>query len=92
MVERLLGGLGRPWSLVRHVADRHGHDRRYAMDGARIEALGWRNRVPFEAGLAATLDWYQSNEAWWRAARSGDWEDYYRHQYGDRLGGSGGVS
>jgi dTDP-glucose 4,6-dehydratase len=84
-VALLLERLGKPWSLVRHVEDRPGHDRRYAMDGSKLAALGWRPRTSFEDGLAATIDWFRSNEAWWRAARSGDWDAYYERQYGARL-------
>ena len=67
------------------VEDRPGHDRRYAMDGAKLAGLGWRPRTAFEDGLAATVDWYRANEAWWRAARSGDWDGWYARQYGQRL-------
>ena len=84
-VALLLERLGKPWSLVRQVEDRPGHDRRYAMDGGRIEALGWRPAMTFEHGLASTVDWFVANEAWWRAARSGDWDAYYERQYGSRL-------
>jgi dTDP-glucose 4,6-dehydratase len=84
-VALLLERLGKPWSLVRHVEDRPGHDRRYAMDGSRIAGLGWRPATAFEDGLAATVDWFVANEAWWRAARSGDWDAYYERQYGERL-------
>jgi dTDP-glucose 4,6-dehydratase len=84
-VALLLERLGKPWSLVRHVEDRPGHDRRYAMDGSKLAALGWRPRTSFEDGLAATIDWFRANEAWWRAARSGDWDAYYERQYGARL-------
>ena len=85
VVERLLARLRRPWTLVRSVPDRPGHDHRYAVDGSRLAAIGWRNRVPFDAGLDATVDWYVANERWWRPVRSGDWDDYYRRQYADRL-------
>jgi dTDP-glucose 4,6-dehydratase len=88
VVRMLLERLAKPWSLVRRVEDRPGHDRRYAMDGSKLAALGWRNRVAFPDGLAGTIDWYVANEAWWRAARSGDWDAYYERQYGDRLAGS----
>ncbi len=81
----LLERLGKPWSLVREVEDRPGHDRRYAMDGAKLAALGWRAATAFEDGLAKTVDWYRSNEAWWRATRSGDWDGWYERQYGRRL-------
>ena len=84
-VALLLEGLGKPWSLVRHVEDRPGHDRRYAMDGSKLAALGWRPRISFEEGLAKTIDWFLANESWWRAARSGDWDAYYERQYGRRL-------
>jgi dTDP-glucose 4,6-dehydratase len=88
-VRLLLERLGKPWSLVRHVEDRPGHDRRYAMDGSRLAALGWRPRMSFDAGLAATVDWFLANQAWWRAARSGDWDAYYERQYGSRLRSAG---
>ena len=84
-VERLLAQLGKPWSLVRQVEDRPGHDRRYAMDGAKLAALGWSPVVSFDDGLAATVDWYREHEAWWRAARDDDWDAYYERQYGHRL-------
>ena len=88
VVTALLERLGKPWSLVRRVADRPGHDRRYAMDGAKLAALGWKNTMPFEDGLAATVDWFRANEAWWRPIKSGEWEDYYRRQYAARLADS----
>jgi dTDP-glucose 4,6-dehydratase len=84
-VELLLARLGKPWSLVRHVEDRPGHDRRYAMDGTKALGLGWSPAMTFPDGLDATVDWYLANEPWWRAARSGDWDAYYERQYGARL-------
>ena len=84
-VALLLKHLGKPWSLVRHVEDRPGHDRRYAMDGSKLAELGWRAETTFEDGLARTIDWFVANEPWWRAARSGDWDAYYERQYGQRL-------
>jgi dTDP-glucose 4,6-dehydratase len=87
-VTELLNRLGKPWSLVRQVDDRPGHDRRYAMDGSKLAALGWTNRMRFEDGLSATVDWYRDNQDWWRPIKSGEWDSYYRRQYGDRLAGS----
>jgi dTDP-glucose 4,6-dehydratase len=81
----ILDALGKPWSLVREVPDRPGHDRRYAMDGTRLRALGWAPRVPFAEGIARTVRWYAEHEARWRAARDGAFEDYYRRQYAWRL-------
>jgi dTDP-glucose 4,6-dehydratase len=85
VVAALLQRLGKPWTLVRSVPDRPGHDRRYALDGSKLAATGWQNRTRFEDGLAATVDWFRDNEAWWRAAKSGDWDAYYERQYGARL-------
>jgi dTDP-glucose 4,6-dehydratase len=84
-VTLLLERLDKPWALVRHVEDRPGHDRRYAMDGSKLAALGWRPSTDFADGLAQTVDWFVANEAWWRSARSGDWDAYYERQYGSRL-------
>ena len=70
----LLEQLGKPWSLVRHVEDRPGHDRRYAMDGSKLAALGWAPRTAFEDGPGGDRRLVPANEAWWRATRSGDWD------------------
>jgi dTDP-glucose 4,6-dehydratase len=85
VISRLLAATGRDWTLVRTVPDRPGHDRRYAMDGSKVAALGWSPVVPFDGGLAATIAWYRDNPAWVASARSGDWDSYYERQYGDRL-------
>ena len=66
VVEDVLRLLGRPRSLVRFVVERPGHDRRYAMKGDKVLALGWRPLVPWEEGLRRTVEWYVSNEWWWR--------------------------
>ena len=88
VVTTLLRHLGKPWSLVRQVEDRPGHDRRYAMDNSKLAALGWTNKMSFEVGLPATVDWYLQNQDWWRSIKSGEWKDYYQRQYGARLAGS----
>jgi dTDP-glucose 4,6-dehydratase len=85
VTELILAELGKPWSLVRSVPDRPGHDRRYALDGRRIAALGWAPRVPFEDGLRSTVQWYVEHQDWWRAARDAGFDDYYREQYAWRL-------
>jgi dTDP-glucose 4,6-dehydratase len=85
VIGRLLEATGRDWSLVRTVPDRPGHDRRYAMDGSKLAALGWTPQVPFDAGLRATVAWYRDNPAWIDAAKGGDWAGYYERQYADRL-------
>jgi dTDP-glucose 4,6-dehydratase len=88
IVQRVLEELGKPWSLVRTVEDRSGHDRRYAMDGSLLASLGWSPEVTLDRGLAGTVDWYRKNEPWWRAAKSGSWDGYYERQYGARLANS----
>jgi dTDP-glucose 4,6-dehydratase len=90
VVGALLDALGKPRSLLRHVEDRPGHDRRYAMAGDRLAALGWTNRVAFEDGLRQTVDWFTANAAWWRAIRAGEFDAYYERQYGQRLARAGG--
>ena len=81
----ILRALGKPPSLVRHVDDRPGHDRRYSLDWSRIRALGWEPAHDFDAALARTVEWYVANESWWRPLKSGDYLDYYRRQYAERL-------
>jgi dTDP-glucose 4,6-dehydratase len=69
---------------VRHVRDREGHDRRYALDCAKARALGWEPQAAFEAGLAETVSWYREREAWWRPIKSGAFRAYYERQYAAR--------
>jgi dTDP-glucose 4,6-dehydratase len=78
----LLRLTGRDWAAsVRHVTDRPGHDRRYALDSAKARAVGWSPRVDFANGLAETVAWYRAREEWWRPIKSGEFRDYYRRQY-----------
>ncbi|WP_433181463.1 dTDP-glucose 4,6-dehydratase [Actinoallomurus sp. CA-150999] len=67
LTERLLDACGAGWESVRTVADRKGHDRRYALNDDLLRGMGYRPRIPFDAGLAATVRWYAENRAWWRA-------------------------
>jgi dTDP-glucose 4,6-dehydratase len=92
VVRRLLEVAAKPWSLVRSVPDRPGHDRRYAMDASKLSTLGWAPTVAFEDGLAETVAWYRAHEDWVAAARAGDWDDYYERQYGSRLAAGRPVS
>lgn len=82
---RILDLLGKPEALIRHVPDREGHDRRYAMSAAKARGLGWRRQFDFETGLEATVRWYQHNEWWWRKIKTGEYLDYYKQQYAERL-------
>ncbi len=85
VAERMLEYLGKPKSLIRLVQDRPGHDRRYAVDCAKLNRLGWKPAVPFEQGLRETVEWYRTHESWWRPIKSGDFRQYYEQQYRQRL-------
>jgi dTDP-glucose 4,6-dehydratase len=66
LARRILAAFGAGEELIEHVADRPGHDWRYALDASRVRELGWAPAHDFDAALAATIDWYRANEAWWR--------------------------
>jgi len=85
VVGLILERLGKSKSLIKHVKDRPGHDRRYAIDSARVMAeLGWKPSVTFEEGLKRTIGWYLDNSDWLKHVASGDYEKYYDSMYGDR--------
>ena len=85
VAESILGLLGKPRSLVRHVTDRPGHDRRYALDCGKIATLGWSPRFPFGEALKATVAWYRDSAWWWQKIKSGEFRAYYEKMYGARL-------
>jgi dTDP-glucose 4,6-dehydratase len=84
MVEILLDELGKPHSLIRHVEDRMGHDRRYCMDVRKVMALGWEPDYTCEEAIRATVRWYVNNRWWWEPIRSGEFKAYYQQVYGNR--------
>jgi dTDP-glucose 4,6-dehydratase len=88
LTRQILAVLGKPESLIRPVADRPGHDRRYSLDTSKLRALGWSPQAAFEQGLRDTADWYRRNEWWWRPIKEQDpaFKDYYLQQYGQRKG------
>jgi dTDP-glucose 4,6-dehydratase len=86
VLHELLELLGKPATLIQHVKDRPGHDRRYAIDSSRTTAaLGWSPRIPFAEGLRSTADWYVRNREWWQRVKSGAYQSYYESMYGERL-------
>jgi dTDP-glucose 4,6-dehydratase len=85
MAQAILDLLGKPHSLIRHVTDRPGHDRRYSLNIDKIRGLGWQSRHPFGQAIEKTVRWYVDNEWWWRKIKSGEYLDYYRRWYGERL-------
>jgi dTDP-glucose 4,6-dehydratase len=83
LTRRILELLGKSPELIRFVTDRPGHDRRYSIDCAKLQALGWHPATPFEAGLKRTVSWYRDTPDWWRKIKSGEWRDYYEQQYAE---------
>src|SRR6266581_2126037 len=81
ITELILDRLKKPRTLLRHVQDRPGHDRRYALDCSKIQALGWSPGVRFEEGLERTIVWYAENRSWWQPIKTGDYLEYYRAHY-----------
>jgi dTDP-glucose 4,6-dehydratase len=84
MVEILLDELDKPRSLIQHVEDREGHDRRYSLDVSKITALGWEPEYTPEEAIRATVRWYRDNERWWQPIRGGEFQEYYEKVYGNR--------
>lgn len=83
VVKRILAGLDKPEALIQYVADRKGHDRRYAIDPEKIHReLGWLPETRFEDGMKQTLLWYTENRNWWEDIVSGEYQEYYRKTYG----------
>ncbi|RMD77790.1 MAG: dTDP-glucose 4,6-dehydratase [Lentisphaerae bacterium] len=85
VVKLILDFLGKPHSLIEHVTDRPGHDRRYAIDAGKIMSeLGWKPSVTFEEGIAITLQWYLDHEDWMSRVTSGQYQQYYERMYRGR--------
>jgi dTDP-glucose 4,6-dehydratase len=72
-------------SLVRHVEDRLGHDRRYSLEVSKLRALGWVPQRTLADGLPETVAWYRENRQWWEPIKSGEYRSYYERQYAERL-------
>ncbi len=84
IVRIILGAFGRDETLITHVKDRPGHDRRYAIDNTKItKTLGWQPQYTFERGMAETIQWYRDNQTWMERVLSGAYRDYYERMYGD---------
>ena len=85
VAKNILDRLGKPHSLIRSVADRPGHDRRYAIDFSKVKReLGWTPTVSFEEGIDRTVEWYQNHREWWKKIKTGEYLDYYKRMYQDR--------
>lgn len=84
MIEILLDELGKPRSLIQHVEDRLGHDRRYCINVDKIMRLGWEPDYLHEEAIRKTVRWYMENNSWWEPIRAGEFKDYYQSVYGNR--------
>ena len=85
IVKLICDYLGKPYSLIKHVADRKGHDIRYAIDPTKIhDELGWLPETKFADGIKKTIDWYLDNREWWETIVSGEYRHYYEKMYGGR--------
>ena len=82
---RILDLTGADSSLVRHVDDRRGHDRRYSLDCSKLRGLGWEPTRSFDEGLAETVEWYRERRDRWEPLKSGEYRAYYARQYAQRL-------
>ena len=85
VMDQILAITGKPASLIEYVADRPGHDRRYALSSEKImRETGWKPKMDFERGLAATVEWYRVNQEWVRHVKSGEYQAYYARNYANR--------
>lgn len=85
VVRTILKALGKSEDLITYVTDRPGHDLRYAIDPQKLEnELGWKPTYNFDTGIAQTIQWYLDNKQWWENIISGEYQNYFEKQYGDR--------
>ena len=84
LTKEILGLMGKSENMIEFVKDRPGHDLRYAMDYTKAKnELGWEPLVTLEDGLKQTIEWYKNNQAWWQRVKSGEYQEYYKKQYGN---------
>ena len=88
VVRHILRLTGADESLIRHVEDRAGHDRRYSLDTTKLRELGWEPQKTFDEGIAETVAWYLQHRSWWEPIKSGEYKAYYERQYAARLAAS----
>ncbi len=85
ITDTILRLLGKPRTLIRHVEDRPGHDRRYALDCTKLTRLtGWKPTISFDDGIRQTVEWFRTHERWWRPIKEGEFRAYYERMYGRR--------
>ncbi|MCK4689189.1 MAG: dTDP-glucose 4,6-dehydratase, partial [Candidatus Marinimicrobia bacterium] len=85
ITNHILELLGKSNSLIRYVADRIGHDRRYSLDTSKLYNLGWKQEYEFGDALKETIQWYKENSDWWKPLKSGEYLEFYKKHYGMEL-------
>lgn len=85
ITNHILELLGKSNSLIRYVADRIGHDRRYSLDASKLYSLGWKQEYEFGDALKETIQWYKENSDWWKPLKSGEYLEFYKKHYGMEL-------
>ena len=80
----ILAATEKPETLIKHVTDRPGHDRRYAIDASKLRAAGWEPKRDFRSALHDTVAWYRDHSEWWERIKSGEFLEYYKRQYGEQ--------
>jgi len=80
----ILDQLDKPQSIIKHVEDRLGHDRRYSVDCSKIFAMGWRPKTTFKEAMQETISWYVENRQWWEKLKNGEYLEYYKENYGNQ--------
>lgn len=85
ITEKILDLLGKPRYLIQPVKDREGHDRRYALDGAKIRSLGFSPKWSFAEAMAKTVLWYSDNPQWWQKIKSGEFRKYFERAYQNKM-------
>lgn len=81
LTKLILHYLKKPESLIKNIADRPGHDRRYSLNTKKLQKLGWRPKSNFKKALIETIEWYKKNPQWWQKIKSGEFKEYYKKQY-----------
>jgi dTDP-glucose 4,6-dehydratase len=93
VVDQILAITGKSRDLIKYVTDRPGHDRRYALSNEKLtKETGWTPQMDFERGLAATVQWYQTNQEWIAHVKSGAYQSYYAQNYENRAQELGGIA
>ncbi|MBI4099623.1 dTDP-glucose 4,6-dehydratase [Candidatus Microgenomates bacterium] len=85
LLKMILKLMGKGEEFIEHVADRPGHDTKYAVDWTKMKKLGWAPKYSLEESIKLTIEWYTKNKDWWQKIKSGEYKKYYESNYGHRI-------